>query len=219
MKTATQGLAGKFTGRTGMAVKAAQALTLGALVAFAQPIFAQDASRTTVRGTITEVSGDTLKVHTASGSDVSAILTPKTAVRGVALAKVSDIKPGSFVGTAAIPQPDGSQKALEIHVFPESMRGSGEGFRPWDLERNSTMTNGTVGSVVTGSGRTLTVKYQNGEKRIVVPDDVPIVSLEPGTRDLLKPGVHVMMFTQKGSDGKVNALAVSAGENGITPPM
>ncbi len=127
----------------------------------------------------------------------------------------------SFIGTAAVPQPDGTLKALEVHVFAPSLRGSGEGHRPWENADGSasTMTNGTVGNLVVSQGRRMTVKYGDGEKTVVVPDDVPIVSLEPGERSLLKPGAKVVLFPQKGADGSLTALAISVGKDGVTPPM
>ncbi|WP_429486327.1 hypothetical protein [Paraburkholderia youngii] len=180
---------------------------------------AQTAVPTGVRATVTSLSGDLLKVHTRDGQDVDVKLAADTPIRGVTLANVTDIKPDSYVGTAAIPQSDGTLKALEVHVFPPSMRGSGEGHRPWDLGANSTMTNGTVGSLVVSNGRTITVKYKDGEKKIVIPQDVPIVSLEPGSRALLTPGAKVVLFAHKEADGSMAANFISAGEHGVTPPM
>jgi hypothetical protein len=175
--------------------------------------------RRPVRGTITAVDADSLKVHTSRGEDLAIHLNKDTPVRGVTLAQVGDIKAGSYIGTAATPQADGTLKALEIHVFPPEMAGTGDGHRPWDLEKNSTMTNGSVGSVVAGAGRTLTVQYKGGEKKVVVPDDVPIVNLVPGDRSLLAPGVKVVLFAKKETDASLTALAISAGKNGVTPPM
>jgi len=180
---------------------------------------AQDAKPTGVRGTVTSLAGDVLKVHTRDGKDVDVKLAADTPIRGVALANINDIKPDSYVGTAAIPQADGTLKALEVHVFPASMRGAGEGHRAWDLGANSTMTNGTVGSLVGSNGRTITVKYKEGEKKVTIPQDVPIVSLEPGSRALLVPGTKVVLFAHKDADGSLAANAISAGEHGITPPM
>jgi hypothetical protein len=99
------------------------------------------------------------------------------------------------------------------------MAGSGDGHRPWDLGKNSSMTNGTVGDLVVSNGRTMTVKYKNGEKKVVVPADVPVVNLEAGDRSLLVPGAHVVLFAKKGPDGALSALFISAGEKGVTPPM
>jgi hypothetical protein len=172
-----------------------------------------------VRGTIVALNGDDLKVHTNGGQDTDVKLTKDTPVRGVTIANISDIKPGSYIGTAAIPQPDGTLKALEVHVFPPSMAGSGDGHRPWDLGKNSSMTNGMVGDLVVSNGRTITVKYKNGEKKILVPDDVPVVNLEMGDRTLLVPGAHVVLFAKKDTDGSLTALFISAGEKGVVPPM
>ncbi len=158
-------------------------------------------------------------MHTKAGKDVDVKLAGDTPIRGVTLDDVSDIKPGSYIGTAAVPQPDGTLKALEIHVFAPSMRGTGDGHRAWDLGKNSTMTNGTVGDLVTSNGRTITVKYASGEKKIVIPADVPIVSLAPGDRSLLVPGAHVVLFAKKEADGSLAAVSVSAGKNGVVPPM
>jgi RNase P/RNase MRP subunit p29 len=177
------------------------------------------AQPTGIRGTIVALNADTLKVHSNAGQDVDVKLPQDTPIRGVTLANIADIKPGSYVGTAAIPQADGTLKALEVHVFPPSMAGSGDGHRPWDLGKNSSMTNGTVGDLVVSNGRTMTVKYKNGEKKVVVPADVPVVNLEAGDRSLLVPGAHVVLFAKKGPDGALSALFISAGEKGVTPPM
>jgi hypothetical protein len=172
-----------------------------------------------VRATIDSVTDKTLTVTARNGSPVTIALPPDVRIAGITIAKIDDIKPGSYIGTAAAPQPDGTQKALEVHVFPPSMVGAGEGFRPWDSAPNSTMTNGTVGDLVGSKGRTLTVKYKGGEKTVIVPDDVPIVSIEPGTRALLTPGAHVVVFASKGADGSLTAISVNVGEHGLTPPM
>jgi hypothetical protein len=199
------------------------ALLLSSLLAsalmIAVPAQAQDAPPTRVRGAITALDGDVMKVHTKAGDDVQVSLTKDTLVRGVTLGEVSEIKPGSYIGSAAIPLPDGSLKALEIHVFPPELAGTGDGHRAFDLGKDSTMTNGSVGDLVTSNGRTITVNYKGGQKKIVVPDDVPIVNLVPGDRSLLKPGVKIVMQAQRTADGAMNALSISAGENGVTPPM
>lgn len=200
----------------------APALAAAALLGAGQAAYAQQSQAgapSGVRGTVTALTGDTLKVHTRDGKDVDVKLAKDTPIRGVTLANINDIKPDSYVGTAAIPQADGSLKALEVHVFPASMRGSGEGHRPWDLGGNSSMTNGTVGSLVVSNGRTITVKYKDGEKKIVIPADVPIVALEAGDRSLLVPGAKVVLFAHKEADGSMAANFISAGEHGVTPPM
>jgi hypothetical protein len=185
----------------------------------ASPSQAEDAKPTRVRGAITAVEGNLLKIHSNRGEDLQVNLTSDTQVRGVTLAQVSDIKPGSYVGSAAIPQPDGTLKALEVHVFPPEMAGTGDGHRAFDLGKDSTMTNGSVGDLVTSNGRTITVNYKGGQKKIVIPDDVPIVNLVPADRSLLRPGVKVVLQAKKADNGALNAISISAGENGVTPPM
>lgn len=180
---------------------------------------AAEAPRVGVRGAITAMEGDAMHVKVNSGEEVIVHLTPATQVRAVTLAKIDEIKPGSYIGSAAMPNADGSLTALEVHVFPPAMAGTGDGHRAFDLKEGSSMTNGTVGDLVVSNGRTLTVKYKGGEQKIVVPEDVPIVNLEPGDRSLLKPGVKVVMFAAKGADGTITAQAISAGKDGVTPPM
>jgi hypothetical protein len=173
-----------------------------------------------IRGTITAISEGSVEIATRDGSKITAILAPNYTVGSVSIAKITDIKPDSYIGTAAVPQPDGTLVAIEIHVFDPSMRGAGEGNRPWDAPGPSnSMTNGTVGSVIGTTGRTLHVTYKGGEKDIVVPPDVPIVSMAPGTHALLTVGAKVLMFGTQGADGKVTAERFSVGLNGIAPPM
>lgn len=180
---------------------------------------AAEAPRVAVRGAITAVDGDALQVKVNSGEDVTVHLTRHTQVRAVTLARIDEIKPGSYIGSAAMPNADGTLTALEVHVFPPAMAGTGDGHRAFDLKEGSSMTNGTVGDLVVSNGRTLTVKYKGGEKKIVVPEDVPIVNLEPGDRSLLKVGTKVVLFAAQGADGTVTAHAISAGKDGVTPPM
>ncbi|AUG01069.1 hypothetical protein CXQ81_10760 [Pseudomonas sp. 09C 129] len=198
----------------------AQAITLGALL-LAGLAQAQDAPgmRIGVRGEITSIAGDAVRVHVNSGENVTINLTPQTQVRAVTLANIEDIKPGSYIGSAAVPQADGSLKALEVHVFPPQMAGTGDGHRPFDLVKGSSMTNGRVGDLVVSNGRTLTVNYKGGQQTILVPDDVPIVNLVPGDRSLLKAGVKVVMFVSQSADGTLTAQSISAGKDGVTPPM
>ncbi|MFJ2686629.1 hypothetical protein ACIOYV_23200 [Pseudomonas sp. NPDC087342] len=172
-----------------------------------------------VRGEITGVSADSLKVHANSGENVVIKLTNDTKVRAVTLANIEDIKPGSYIGSAAIPQDDGTLKALEVHVFPPELAGSGDGHRPFDLAKGSSMTNGSVGDLVVSNGRTLTVNYKGGQQKILVPEDVPIVNLMPGDRSLLKVGVKIVTFVTQSADGTLTAQSISAGKDGVTPPM
>jgi hypothetical protein len=192
---------------------------LASTLLLTSPSHAEDAKPMRVRGAITAIDGDLLKVHSKSGEDLQVNLTKDTQVRGITLGEVSEIKPGSYIGSAAVPLPDGTLKALEIHVFPPEMAGTGDGHRAFDLGKDSTMTNGSVGDLVTSNGRSITVNYKGGQKTIVIPDDVPIVNLVPGDRSLLKPGVKIVLQAQKTADGALNALSISAGENGVTPPM
>jgi hypothetical protein len=171
------------------------------------------------RGTITAVNGDRIEVKTRQGATLSVTLAAESKVLGVTHAALSDIKPNSFIGTATAPQPDGTLRALEVTVFPEALRGTGEGHYDWDLGQSSTMTNGAVGALVGSTGRTMTVTYKGGEKQVVVPADVPVVDIEPGTRALLTPGTRVVVFGPKGADGNVAGKLVIAGENGVVPPM
>ena len=175
-----------------------------------------------IRATIEKIDGNTLSLKARDGHEVTVILTPDAKVVGVTKTQVSEIKPGSFIGSAAIPQPDGSLKALEVTVFPASMNGTGEGSYAWDLGSNSTMTNGTVGDLVVSNGRTMTVKYgkSGDEKKILIPDDVPIVSLEPSPdRSLIVVGAHVVVVPAKAADGTLTANRINVGEHGLIPPM
>ena len=170
------------------------------------------------RGVITAVAGDTVVLRSHAGP-VTLRIGGTTGYVGATQATLGAVRSGRFIGTAAIPQPDGTLKALEVTVFPESMRGAGEGNYGWDLGPGSSMTNGTIGSVVGTTGRTMTVDYKGGQKKLLVPDDVPVVDLEPGTRALLKPGAHVVAFGPKAADGSVDAGRLIVGENGTVPPM
>ena len=189
------------------------------LVFVASATWAQETVR--VRGTIEDVEGQTLVVKSRDGSDVKVALADNAAVVGITNASLSDIKPGAFVGVTGMPQVDGSQKAVEVHIFPEAMRGTGEGHRPWDLRPQSTMTNANVEQTVAGvEGRTLTLKYKDGEKKIIVPPDAPIVSYVPADKSELKPGVKVFIAAATARpDGTLEAPRVNFGKDGLTPPM
>ena len=180
-------------------------------------VLAQQGER--VRGTIEKLDGDTLAVKTNDGHAMRIKLADNARIVGVAKASLADIKPGSFIGSAAIPQPDGSQKALEVHIFPEAMRGTGEGHRPYFIP-NSTMTNGTVGgnAVTSVDGRSVMLSYKGGEKKIVVPSGVPIVRYEIGDRSDLKPGAaFTVLSAVKKSDGSFETNRVNVGRNGAVP--
>ena len=193
------------------------ALALG-LCLTASSAFAQaPAAPTRLRGTIEKIAGDDLTVKTRAGQSLAVKLTSSTSFAGVFNAKLEDIKPGSFIGTAAAPQPDGSLKALEVTVFPAGMHG-GEGHYAWDLTPTSTMTNGTVGDLKVSNGRMVTLSFPGGEKTIYVPTDVPIVTFEPADRSKLVAGAHVIVTETKAADGSLTAIRVQVGENGVIPP-
>jgi len=199
-------------------------ILLGALTLGSFTVMAVDAPvkpMPPLRGTLTEISNDHLQVTDRKGENHDVTLTSKTGFTAVAQGNISDIKPDSFIGTAAAPQPDGTLKALEVHVFDPALRGSGEGFRPWQGAdgKVGTMTNGTVGQLVKANGRTMTVKYQNGEKKVIVPDDVPVVTLSPGDRSLLKTGAHVILFPATADVKPIVAGRIIVGVNGTIPPM
>jgi len=183
--------------------------------------FAQKAPVSTrVRGTIESVDGDTLNVKSRSGEDMKLHMASDMRVAGITKISLSDIKVGSFIGTTTVPGPDGTPKAVEVHVFPESMRGTGEGSRPWDLRPNSSMTNATVAeSVVGNDGHTLLVKYKEGEKKVLVSPDTPVVTYVPGDKSELKAGAKVIAFMKKESDGSYDVDRVGVGLDGLTPPM
>jgi hypothetical protein len=173
-----------------------------------------------VRGTIEGVEGDVLSVKSRGGEDVKLHMTGDMRVVGITKISLSDIKVGSFIGTTTVPGPDGSQNAVEVHVFPEDMRGTGEGSRPYDLRPNSTMTNATVDqSVVGNDGHTLLIKYNDGEKKVLVSAETPVVTYVPADKSDLKAGAKVIAFMKKLPDGSFETNRVSVGRDGLTPPM
>jgi len=181
---------------------------------------AQPAPTVRLRGTIEKADGNVLALKTADGTAVSLMLANDAQVVAVVKASMADIKENTFLGSAAMPQTDGTQKALEVHIFPEQMRGTGEGHRPYAPVANSTMTNGTAsGATVTGvEGATITVKYKDGEKKIIVPPGIPIVRYEIGSLADLKPGAHfTVLAATKKSDGTFEASRINVGRDGVVP--
>jgi hypothetical protein len=187
--------------------------------AWSTSAWAQQPQTVRLRGTIEKVDGSTLAVKSRDGAPLTLTLTGNAQVVSVVKATLADIKEGSFIGSGAMPQADGSQKALEVHIFAESQRGTGEGHRPWDGAPNSTMTNGTAGTAVTGvDGPTITVKYKDGEKKIVVGPDVPIVRYEIGNPGELKPGAAItVVAATKKPDGTFEAARINVGRDGVVP--
>jgi hypothetical protein len=197
------------------------AAVAGALAILATlPATAQQQDVVRIRGTIERVEGGNCVVKARDGTELKLAIAEKPQIAGVVKASLDDIKPGSFVGVTAMPQSDGGLRALEVHIFPESMRGTGEGHYPWDLRPQSTMTNANVEQVVTAvDGRTLSLKYKDGEKKILVPADAPIVTYMPGDTSDIKAGAKVFIVAVKKSDGMLEGRAWRVGRDGVTPPM
>lgn len=196
---------------------AALALCLAANLCLAQAV-APPAQSVRLRGTLQSVAPGVLMLKERSGEVVEQVLPATATVSEVYPMALADIQPGSFIGTAALPQADGSERAIAVTVFPESARGAGEGHRPFDLAPQSTMTNATVADVLaSASGRTLQLKYKDGARAIVVPLDAPIVSFRPGDRSLLVPGASVSLTAQL-VDGKPTISRINAGRNGFALP-
>ena len=178
-----------------------------------------------VRGTIETVDGNLLTLRSNAGAELKLTLSENALIVVVVKASMADIKEGTFLGSAAIPQPDGSQKALEVHIFPEQMRGTGEGHRPYAQVPNGTMTNGTItngatsGSIVADvDGSTIVVKYKDGEKKILVPPNVPILRYEVGGKGDLKAGARLtVLAATKKPDGTLEANRINVGRDGVVP--
>jgi hypothetical protein len=198
--------------RTAFALSIALAMT---------PALAQAPDVVRVRGTIDSVDGHTLNVKSRDGAALKVNVPDNAVILAVVKAQLSDVGKGAFIGVTGMPQPDGTQKAVEIHIFPEAMRGTGEGFRPWDLMPNSTMTNANVDSeVVSTDGKTLVLKYKDGDKTIAVPSSVIVVTYAPATMADLKPGEKIFVAAaNKQPDGTLVAPRITVGRNGINPPM
>ncbi|MDP9857548.1 hypothetical protein [Agrobacterium tumefaciens] len=200
------------------------ALSLTAILSastIAPPAHADDkkAAPIHVRGSIVAFAGSTLKVKTREGDTVDVALADDWKVAGVAEAKVTDIKPGDFVGIASLPKDGGGDGALEVLIFPPAMKGTGEGSYGWDLKPESSMTNATVADAVKGvDGRTVTVTYHGKEKKIAIPDGTPVVTIAGATKDDLVPGAIVFITAEKAATGPV-AHQVVVGKNGVVPPM
>jgi hypothetical protein len=200
--------------------RAALAATSIAFV-FSVAALAQQAPTVRVRGVIVQSAASTLVVDSRAGERLTITLADNARVLALVPMALADIKPGSYVGSAAVPRGDGTWRALEVHVFPEAMRGVGEGHRPFDLEPQSTMTNATVAEVVVRvDGALLTLRHKDGEQTILVQPGTPVVTYVPGDRSELKPGARIMIFAaQRQADGSLIAPSVTVGRDGLTPPM
>jgi hypothetical protein len=178
------------------------------------------AAPSVVRGVVIAMDASSVTVKPAKGAATKVNLAPSWTVAVMKPVAPDAIKPGSFIGTAEMPQKDGTGRSLEVHVFPPGVK-MGEGHYGWDLKKGSMMTNGTVGTVVAGKkgSRQLEVNYSYGKRTITVPANVPIVQITGGTRALVKVGAPVFMVVQKGANGQLTAGSVSVGENGAPPAM
>ena len=197
-------------------------MILSATFAFAATAaLAQSPDMVRVRGTIQSVDGSMLDVKPRDGADLKVKLADNAVIRTVTGKTIADVKQGLFVGITAMPQPDGTQKAVEIHIFPEAARGTGEGHRPWDLMPGSTMTNANVDSeVAVTDGKKLVLKYKDGDKTVIVTPDTAIVTYAPATLAAdAKPGTKVFVIATKQPDGTLNAGSITVGRDGVNPPM
>lgn len=192
-----------------------------ALLALVAATFAQTPPAR-IRGTVEKIDGQALTVKPrGDGPAMTVKLADNYTVGGLTKASLADISVGKFVGIASLPSSDGGLRALEVLVFPEASRGSNEGHFPWDLQPQSMMTNANVAEVVSApAGRTLTLRYKDGEQKVIVPEDVPVVTAAPADRSALVPGAHIFIFAaQRQSDGTYTAARVTVGLNGLVPPM
>jgi len=188
------------------------------------PAAAQQPELSPLRGTIESVDRSLVTIKSRDGSDLKLHVPDDVQVRGMTSVALSDVKSGSFIGVAGMPQEDGTQKALSVLLFsevlPQAVRGELEGFRPWDLRPDSTMTNASLDQMVTANdGHRLTLKYRGGEKTIIVAPGTPIVTLVPGDKSELKVGAKVIASTLKRGDGTYDAPRFLVGRDGLTPPM
>jgi hypothetical protein len=204
----------KVISRTGTSVIA------GTLLAMSASFAAQAADQVRVRGTVESLEGKTLSVKTREGTDAKIMLKDDWKVSSVAKASIDDIKPGDFVGIASLPTASGGDGALEVLIFPASMKGTGEGSYAWDLKPNSSMTNATVADAVKSvDGHTVTVTYQGKEKKISIPEGTPVVTFAPAVEADIKAGATVFVPSEKAADGSMTSGRVLVGTNGVVPPM
>jgi len=173
-----------------------------------------------VRGTVEKLANSVLTVKARDGKPINIKLADNYAVVGVARAKLEDVTAGKFIGTTTVGQREGALVALEVHIFPESMRGTGEGHYTWDLRPESMMTNANVADIKSiGKDRVMSVQYKGGEKKVLVPENAVIVSFTPADRSELKPGAKIFCIAQRQPDGSLTAARVNVGLNGLAPPM
>ena len=199
-----------------------RAITLLLMTAISAIAFAQAPANPPVRlrGTVEKIDGQVLTVKGANGQSTSVKLAENFVVMGVTRANIADIASGKFIGTTTLGERDGALVALEVHIFPEHMRGTGEGHYDWDLRPTSKMTNANVANVTSmGKDRMLTVQYKGGEKKVLVPDNAVVVSYTPAARGDVKPGVPLFVVATRQPDGSLAAPRLNIGVNGQVPPM
>jgi hypothetical protein len=193
------------------------------IVLLAWPAMAQNAPEgtpTRIRGTIEKLDGQALTVKSREGPELTIALAPNVTVAAIIKKNLADIKAGDYVGTASVKGADSKLHAIEVLIFPEAMRGTGEGERPWDLVPDSLMTNATVAGIASAAqGQVLKVTYKGGESEIIVGPDTPVVSFGPGDMSLLKPGAAIFTTALKKPDGSLSATRVNAEKDGVKPPM
>jgi hypothetical protein len=200
-------------------IQRALAATSVALMCVASSASAQETVR--IRGTIERVEGPVYVIKNREGAEVKLTVTDPPLFVAIVKSTMADIKPGMFVGATGMTQPDGSQKAIEVHIFPESMRGTGEGHYDWDLKPNAKMTNANVEQTVAGvDGPVLSVKYRDGEKKVLVTPETAVVTYVAGSRDDLKPGTRIFVgAAKKQADGSLQTPRITYGKDGLVPPM
>ena len=188
-----------------------------AFVSGALPASAQETVR--IRGTVERIEGPVYVVKNRDGAELKLTVTDNPLFVAIAPSTMADIKPGMFVGATGVTQPDGSQKAIEVHIFPESMRGTGEGHYDWDLKPNTKMTNGNVEQSVSAvDGPILSVKYKDGEKKLVVTPETVVVTYVTGSKDEIKPGTKIFVAAaKKQPDGTLQTPRITYGRNGAGP--
>jgi hypothetical protein len=184
--------------------------------------FAQQPPPVRIRGQIEKVAGDLLDVKARNGDVLKVKLVDPARVTALVKASLADVKVGKFIGVTAMPQADGSQKAIAVHIFLDAQKGVvPDRHGPWDLQPGSTMTNAIVDTTVAGvDGQTIMVKYKDGEKKVIVPPNTPIVAYAPGDKSELKPGAQIIIFgATKQADGSLTTPAINVGRDGVVPPM
>jgi hypothetical protein len=211
----------KLKGEVAMRAKSFVAGLVAAMLAL--PVAAQTPSGGApmrIRGSVEALDGQTLRVKSRNGETLSVALAPNFTVLGVVAKTVADIKPGDYVASTSVKGPDGRLKAIEVHIFPENMRGVAEGQFAWDLVPEGIMTNATVAQITSApEGQVVRVTYKGNEAEVTIPPGIPIVTYVPGDPSLLKPGAAVFLIAQKKEDGSLTAARVTAEKDGVKPPM